>query len=185
MALGRDAGVQICQRLGVIEPGDLGHHAFEQTGHAVGFGPECVQLLPPVDPSPFAGAVVKEALHPLGTLGRRQIGEGEKAFAFEVGAFGLKHGAALAVDEEGNRVREAAFGIPGGLVAQRFDEERPAGAQPLQRVVEPSTYGHELGIGRAVEIGAAEPAGALQRAVFATPPRAPPAPSPSVPSHRS
>ncbi len=166
MALGRDAGVQISERLGVIEPGDLGHHAFEQTGHAVGFGPEGLQLLPPVDPSPFVGTVVKEALHTLRAFRRRQVGKGQKALALEVCAFGIEHGATLAVDEEGDRVREAAFRITGGLVAQRFDEERPAGAQPLQRVVEPGTYGDELGIGRAVEIGAAEPARALQRAVL-------------------
>src|SRR5260370_651338 len=36
----------------------------------------------------------------------------------------------------------------------------------LQRVVEPGTYGDELGISCAVEIGAAEQAGALQRAVL-------------------
>ena len=83
-----------------------------------------------------------------------------------IGAFGLEHGAALAIDEERDRVREAAFRIPGRLVAKRFDEEGPAGAQALQRIVEPGTDGDKLGIGRAVEIGAAEPAGALQRAVL-------------------
>jgi hypothetical protein len=123
--------MQIGERLGVIEPGDLGHHPFEQTGHAVRFGPESLQLLPPVDPPPFTGTVVKEAVHPLGTLGRRQTGKGQKALALEVGAFSLEHGAALAVDQERDRVREAVFRIPGRLVAKRFDEKGPARAQAL------------------------------------------------------
>ena len=83
-----------------------------------------------------------------------------------MGAFGLEHGAALAVDQERDRVWEAAFGIPGRFVAKRFDEQCPAGAQALQRVIGSGTYRDELGIGRAVEIGAAEPARALQRAVL-------------------
>ena len=114
--------MQIGERLCVIEPGDLGHHAFEQSGHAVGFGPECVQLLPPVYSALFAGTVVKEAVDTLSALRRRQINKGQKTLALEMRAFGLEHGAALAVDQEGDRVREAAFRIPGRLMAKRFDE---------------------------------------------------------------
>ncbi len=154
--------MQVGKRRTIIEPGDLRHYALEQTEDAVGFRVKRLQLTPPVDPPLFAATVVKQVVNALRTLGRRQIGEGQIAFALEMRAFRLEHCAPLAVDEERDRVRKAAFRIAGRLAAQRFNKQCPARAQALQRVVEPGTDGDELGIGRAVEIGAAVPARALQ-----------------------
>ena len=47
-------------------------------------------------------------------------------------------------------------------MALRLDEDRPAGAETAQRVVEPAVDADELGRRRAVEIGPAKARGALE-----------------------
>src|SRR3546814_9289700 len=50
--------------------------------------------------------------------------------------------------------------------ALRLDENRPAGAKPPQRIVEPRRHRDQLGRRGAVEIGTAKTGGALKAAVL-------------------
>ncbi len=56
----RHGGVQVGQRLRVIEPGDFRHHAIEQVEHAIRFRHEGVEPIAPVHA--FARRVLVEQL---------------------------------------------------------------------------------------------------------------------------
>src|SRR3546814_18205238 len=51
-------------------------------------------------------------------------------------------------------------------LALRLDIDHPAGAKPLQRGIEPGRGRHQFGLGRAVEIGAAEAGDAHEATVL-------------------
>ena len=106
LAAGRDAGMQVGQGLAVIEPGGLGHEAFDQGEHAVGAVDEAVERRAPV------GAVVRAALIEPGfgaggIVGRRQPEQRQEIAALEMRAFLLELRAAFGVDQpeagSGNR----------------------------------------------------------------------------------
>ncbi len=135
LAAGRDAGMEVGQRLGVIEPVGLGHEALDQRQHAVGAVDEAGERAAPV--GAVAGSVLVEpGLGARRVLGRRQPEQGQEISALEMRAFLLELRAALGVDQSRGRVGKVAFGVAVGGLALGLDEDRPAGAQAPQRVVE-------------------------------------------------
>ena len=71
LAPGRDAGMQVGQRLAIVEPGGFGHEAFDQGEHAIGPIDEAVEGDPPVGGA--SGAVlVERGLGARGVVGWRQ-----------------------------------------------------------------------------------------------------------------
>ena len=52
LAVGRDAGMQVGQRLRVIEPPALGHEAFDELQHAIGAVDEAAQDLAGIGAAP-------------------------------------------------------------------------------------------------------------------------------------
>jgi hypothetical protein len=65
---------------------------------------------------------------------------------------------ALGVHQPRYRVRKLAQRIVLGRITAGFDEDRPAGAEATQRVVEPGRRPDQLGWCRAVKIRSPEPA---------------------------
>ena len=76
--------------------------------------------------------------------------------ALEMCAFAEEGGTPLAVDQPGCDVGKGALGIGGGLAPFSVEEQRPAGAEPLQHVVGARAGRNELGLGGGLEVGAAE-----------------------------
>ena len=70
--------------------------------------------------------------------------------------------SALGVDEGRDRIRKPTPRITLNRNAACLDENRPAGAESTQRIVEPRGGADELGRGCRMEIGAAEPGRALE-----------------------
>src|SRR5262249_53364167 len=64
------------------------------------------------------------------------------------------------------RVRKPALRITLCRNAARLDENRPAGPEPAQGVVEPRGGANELGRGCRIEIGSAEPGRALEAPIL-------------------
>ena len=81
-------------------------------------------------------------------------------------AFFLELRLALHIDERRDGIGERARRIILRGIALRLDEDRPAGAETPQRVVEPRRRADEFGLRGAVEIGPAETRGALEGAVL-------------------
>ena len=137
LAPGRDAGMQVGQRLGIIEPVGFGHEALDQREHPVGAVDEAGERRAPVG-AVARPALVEPGLGACGVVGRRQPEQGQEISALEMRTLlprtapGARH----------RRDREAASGnslsrIAVGRLALRLDEDRPAGAQAAQRIVEP------------------------------------------------
>ena len=136
LAAGRDAGMQVGQRLAVIEPLGLGHEAFDQREHAVGAIDEAVERRAPV--GAVVGAVLIEpGLGAGGVVGRRQPEQRQEIAALEMRAFLLELRATLGIDQLGGGVGKLARADSVRGLALRLDEDRPAGAEAAQRVVEP------------------------------------------------
>ena len=136
LAAGRDAGMQVGQRLGVIEPLGLGHEAFDQRQHAVGAVDEAGERGAPI--GAVAGAAfIEPGLGAGGILGRRQPDQRQKIPALEMRAFLFELRPALGIDQARGGIGEFAFGIAVGRQALRLDEDRPARAEAAQRVVQP------------------------------------------------
>ena len=74
--------------------------------------------------------------------------------------------AALGIDQRGRRIGKVASRIAAGGMPLRLDEDRPAGAEPAQGVVEPAGDGDKFGRHALIEIGPAKPCRALERAVL-------------------
>ena len=144
LAAGRDAGMEVGQRLGVIEPVGLGHEALDQRQHAVGPVDEAGERAPPV--GAVAGSVLVEpGFGARRVLGRRQPEQGQEIAALEVSAFFLELRPALGVDQSRDRVGEMAFGVAIVGLALGLDEDRPAGAQAPQAHCSAAGDGDQLG----------------------------------------
>ena len=165
VAARRDGRMQVGQRLAVIKPGDLRHHAIEQVEDAIRFSDEGVQPLAPIHA--FGGPVfVQQARGPsTGFLGR-QVGQRQVIAALEVVARILEGGAAFFIDQPGQRFGEIGVRVVGGRPALGFDEQRPARTQAAQRVVQARRCGDQLALRRAVEVGATKARRALEAAVL-------------------
>ena len=98
MPLGRDTGVQIGQRLDVIEPDAFRHEGFDEPKNAVGAIGEAGQYLARIEPL-LAAPLVEPAFRARGVLGRRQIGEGEEIARLEMRAGFLEIRLAFGIDQ--------------------------------------------------------------------------------------
>ena len=83
VALGRDAGVQIGQRLGVIEPDAFRHEGFDEAQDAVGAVGKAGSASRGIE-ALLVAALVEPAFGAGGVLGRRQIGEGQEIARLEM-----------------------------------------------------------------------------------------------------
>ena len=86
--------MQVGQRLRIVQPGDLRHHAIEQVEHPIGFRHEGIE--PPAPVHAIAGRVLVEQLGGAGTgFLRRQVDQRQVIAALEVMARFLEGGAAF------------------------------------------------------------------------------------------
>ena len=162
-----DGAVQVGERAGIVERLRLGQDAGQHLQGTLGLGHEPFELgmrLASMDR--VVAALVEEALGAAFVLGRRQVEEGQEVPAFMVGAVGAEGGVTLLVDQPRRRIGKAGAGILVGRDALGLEEQGPAGAEALQDVVEPRADRDELGLGGAVEVGAAVAQRALERAVL-------------------
>ena len=107
LAARRDAGMQVGQRLAVIEPVGLGHEAFDQREHPIGAVDETIQRGAPVG-ARVRAALVEPALGARGVVGRRQPQQRQEIAALEMRAFFLELRATLGVDQVRRADREIA-----------------------------------------------------------------------------
>ena len=142
-----NAGMQVGQRLRVIEPFGLRHKAVDQRQHAVGPVDESGERGPPVG-AVAVPPLIEPGLCASGILGRRQPDEREEIPALEMRAFLLELRAAFRIHQRGGRVRKLTLRIAIGGLALRLDENRPAGTEAAQRVVEAAGNGYQFGRGR-------------------------------------
>ena len=125
LAAGRYAGMEVGQRIGVIEPFRLGHEALDQSQHAVGPVDEAGKGPTPI--GPVAGSVLIEpGFGARRILGRRQEEQSQEIPALEMSAFLFELRAALGVDQSRGGVGEGAFGVAVVRLALSLDEDRPA-----------------------------------------------------------
>ena len=139
LAAGRDAGMQIGQRLGIIEPLGLGHEALDQRQHPIGAVDKSGQRRAPIGAvarAPF----IEPGLGARGVLGRRQPEQREEISALEMGAFLLELRPALGIDETRRRRRETRLS-DSGCAGWRCASMKIAQPEPRRRkrVVEPAT----------------------------------------------
>src|SRR5436309_2884134 len=81
-------------------------------------------------------------------------------------AFGLEPRATLLINQPRSSVRKVAVGIVERFAPLSLEEQRPAGTEPLQDIVDARTRGDQLGLGRALEIGSAKRQRALKAAIL-------------------
>jgi hypothetical protein len=165
LASGRDAGVQVAQRLAIIEPIRLRHETFEERQDAVGAVDEAFQSGAPVGAA-MRSVLIEPGFRAGSVVGRRQPEQCEEIAALEMRAFFFKLRTTLGIDQIGNRIRKLAERIVVRGHALGFDEDGPAGAETAQRVVETRGDRDQLGRRRGIEVRAAKARGALERAVF-------------------
>lgn len=159
------AGVQVSQRLCIVQPADLRHHAFEQSVEAFCLGDEALQALAPIDAAlaaRLAGVLVDQARGARPRFLGWQVELRYVVAALEVAAGFLEPGAALLVHQPGQRLGKRRARIVRSLAPFGFDEQRPARAQAAQRVVQARGDGHQFAGGGAVQVRAAEARGALE-----------------------
>jgi hypothetical protein len=143
--------VQIGQRVAVIEPGHLGHEALDQLQDAVGAVDKAAQQLPRID-ARLGAALIEPALDARGVLGGRQPDEGQVVAALEMRAGFLEGVLPLEIHQRRRRIGKGRVRIGLGGDPLRLDEDRPAGAETAQRVVEPGGDAHQLGRRGAIEV---------------------------------
>ncbi len=161
----RDAGMQVGQGLAVIEPFRLGHESFDEREHAVGAIDKALEGDPPVG-AVMSPVLVEPGFGAGGIVGRRQPEQGQEIPALEMRAFLLELGATLRIDQLGDGIGKLAQRIAVGRAALRFDEDRPAGAEAAQRIVEPRGDRDQLRGSRGVEVRPSELRGSLEGAVL-------------------
>ena len=130
LAPGRDAGVQIGQRLGVIEPAALGHEALDQREHAIGAVDEAGERRAPVG-AVASAALIEPGLGARGVLGRRQPEEGQEVPAVEMRAFFLELRPAFGIDQSGGGVGKLTLRI--ALAGWRCASTKIAQPEPRRR----------------------------------------------------
>ncbi|MNK95248.1 hypothetical protein D3C87_1154770 [compost metagenome] len=128
MALGRYGGMQVSQRVGIIEPHHFRHETFDQVQHPVGAVDKTFQQFLRIDAGAFA-ALVKPAFHARGFFGRRKPEEGEIIAALIKKAAFLELLPALHVQQGRCGLGKQACRIFGCRIALRFHEHRPSGAE--------------------------------------------------------
>src|SRR6516162_3115608 len=166
MTPGRDRRVKIGQRLGIGEPRRLRNESLDKLKHAVGPIDEAIEELMGVDAA-FAGSpLIEPAFGTRGLFARRQPDEAQVIRALEMGSRFLELCPALSVDEGGDGIWKPALRITLCRKAACLDEDRPAGPEPAQGVVEPRGGANELGRGCRIEIGSAEAGGALEAPIL-------------------
>src|SRR3546814_4415191 len=83
--------------------------------------------------------------------------------ALEMRAFLAKLLAPLHMDQRRDRIGERRVGIVERGQTLRLDEDRPARAEPAQRIVEPRRHGDQLGGRGGIKVRSPKPRGALER----------------------
>ena len=101
-----------------------------------------------------------------GVFRRRQPDEGEVIAALEMDTGLLEGILPLQVDQRRDGIWKRAVRIELRRKSGRLDEDRPAGAETAQHIVEPGGRADELGRRRAVEVRPPESRGPLERAVL-------------------
>jgi len=144
MPVGRYGGMEIGQRAGIIEPAALRHEAVEQGQHAVGAVDEAAQQLPWVHAC-VVPALIEPGLRSGCFLGRRQPEKGQEIFRHEMRPGFLERCLALGIDQGGRWIGKDAVGVGLSFMALRLDEDRPAGAEAAQGVVDAPDYGDQFG----------------------------------------
>ena len=155
--------MQVGQRLGIVERLTSGRMAVsssrarsvsvrKRSSSACSVGADRLPL----------GALVEQALGAARGVGRRQIEEGQVVAALVVGAVGAEGGVALLVDQPGGGVGEAAPGY--WLAGTRSASKNRAQPSPkrFSDIVEARRDRDQLGLGGAVEVGAAVAERALE-----------------------
>ena len=165
MPVGRDSGMQVGQRLAVVEPVAFRHEAVEQRQHAIGAIDEAAQDLVRIDAGAFT-ALIEPGLGAGCVLGMREIGEGEEVAGNEMAALFLEIGLALGIEQCRGRIWKTAVGIGCGLLALRFHEDRPARAETSEGIVEARGDGDQFGSDGGFEVWTAKLRGPLQRSVL-------------------
>ena len=99
VALRRQTGVQICQRLRVIQPGAFRHKALDQLQHPIGAVDESAQHFAGVGVLGAIAALIQKPFGPRGVLGRRQIKKGKKIARLIVSSRLLELGFPLGIDQ--------------------------------------------------------------------------------------
>ena len=166
----RDSRVEVGQRLAVIEPAGLGHDASDEIEHPPRLALEVGQVVSSVGDR-VGASFVQPAPRPCAVVGRRQPLQGQVIGARQVRlgdvAIAFEHVATFLVDQRGQPIGEPVrCRIVRRRLALRLDIDRPAGAEPLQRAVEPRRGCDQLRLGRAIEVGTPEAGGALEAAVL-------------------
>lgn len=161
----RDGRMQIAQRLNIIQPVDLRHHACEQVENALRLGNESRETLAPVHAG-RRGVFIDQLGGAGARLFWRHVLQREVVAALEVAATFFERRAALLVHQPRQRLGEVRVRITCRRTTLGFDEHRPAGAEPAQCVVQPRRGGDQLALRRAVEIRAAKACRALERTVL-------------------
>ena len=157
--------MQVGQGFAVIEPFGLGHETFDKGEHAVGAVDEAVQGDPPV--GAVVGAILVEpGFGAGGIIGRRQPEQGQEIPALEMRAFLLELGPTFRIDQLRGGFGKIVERISVGGLALGFDEDRPAGSEAAERVVEARGDRDQLGGRRGIEVRTAEFGGSLERAVL-------------------
>ena len=129
VAPGRDAGMQVGQRLRVREPSGFWYETFDELQHPVGPVDKTFEYLMGVSPLVPGSPLVEQRFGPRGFLGRRQKQEGQVIGALEVRPLLLELRPALCLDQHRNRIGKLALRIALCRVTAGFDEDRPAGAE--------------------------------------------------------
>ena len=157
--------MQVGQRLAVIEPATLRHEGFDKAQELVGAIDETGDDFMWVS-ALLVAALVEPAFRAGGVLGRGQIGEGQEVARLEMRAGFLEIGLALGIDQGRSRIGKNAIGVRPRGMALRFDEDRPAGPETAEGVVQSPRNGDQLSRHRRIQIGPTKPRGALETAVL-------------------
>ena len=166
MTPGRDRRVKIGQCLGIGEPRGLRDESLDKLKHAVDPVDETVEELMRIDRSLARSSLVEPAFGTRGLFAWRQPEKGQVVRTLEMRSRFLELRSALGVDEVRDRIRKPTLRIALSRDAACLDENRPAGAESTQRIVEPRGGADELGRGCRIEIGAAEPGRALEAPIL-------------------
>ena len=165
LAAGRNRAVQVGQRLGVIEPADLWHEAFDQIEHPVAAVGEALEQLPRIDAVGRA-ALVEPAFGPRGFLGQRHPQQRQVIAALEMRAIFAELFAPLHIDERRDGIGKGRLRVVERGRPLRLDEDRPSRAEPAQRIVESRGGGDQFGGRGGIKVRSPEARRSLKAAVL-------------------
>ena len=161
----RNGRVQVGQRFVVIEPVELRHHAHEQIEDAFDLRDKGREALAPVHAGGRRVLVQQPGRAGMRLL-RRQVLQREVVTALEVLAGLLERSPSLLVHQPRQRFGEVRVRVICRRPTLGLDEQRPARAEPTQRVVQPRGGGHQLPLRGAVQVRPTKAPRALERAVL-------------------